>query len=148
MLDTRTVAQEFAAVDLSSVDLEDEDPKQSPLVWYFLLRAVAAFASQFHRYPGSADAESKQDGVWLVEAAKRLAAGASEDTGNQVAAWISADHALEMTRSCEVELHNIAALLGGVASQEAIKLLTHQFVPLNHTYVFNGICGTAATYNL
>jgi NEDD8-activating enzyme E1 regulatory subunit len=51
-----------------------------------------------------------------------------------------------MTRSCEVELHNIAALMGGVASQEAVKIITHQFLPLNHTYVFNGISGHAGTY--
>jgi amyloid beta precursor protein binding protein 1 len=161
MLDTRSLAQEIAQVDLSGVDIEDEDSQQSPLIWYFMLRAVAAFVSTFHRYPGSErkddddgegdDETSKQDRAWLVDKARQLAtAGTSNDgeTGRQVASWISDAHALEMTRSCEVELHNVAALMGGVASQEAVKLITHQFVPLEHTYIFNGICGLAATYNL
>ncbi|KAL4116902.1 hypothetical protein PRIC2_012354 [Phytophthora ramorum] len=142
MLDTRSVAQEYKHVDLSGVDLEEEDHEQSPLIWYFMLRAVAAFASEFDRYPGSEDAAATQDGTWLVSKAKSLAAG------SDMADWITDDHALEMTRSCQVELHNVAALMGGVAAQEAVKIITHQFEPLNHTYLFNGISGVAATYQL
>ncbi|CAI5700772.1 unnamed protein product [Peronospora effusa] len=142
MLETRSVAQEYKHVNLVGVDLEDEDKEQSPLIWYFMLRAVAAFASQFNRYPGSEDAAATQDGAWLVAKAKVLAAG------SDVVDWITDDHALEMTRSCQVELHNIAAVVGGVAAQEAVKLITHQFEPLNNTYVFNGISGVAATYQL
>lgn len=143
-------------MDLSGVDLEDEDQQQSPLIWYFLLRAVSAFVSTFHRYPGSHatngdeddDATTKQDQQWLLEKARQLATSSGSEAGTQIAEWISEGHALEMTRSCEVELHNVAALMGGVASQEAVKLVTHQFVPLDHTYIFNGICGHAATYAL
>ncbi|RLN38447.1 hypothetical protein BBJ28_00002059 [Nothophytophthora sp. Chile5] len=142
MLETRSLAQELKQVDLSSVDLEDEDAEQSPLIWYFMLRAVGAFVSEFKRYPGSEDATASQDGAWLVARAKALSAG------NDIADWITTNHALEMTRSCEVELHNVAALMGGVAAQEAVKLVTHQFEPLNHTYIFNGIAGVAATYPL
>lgn len=44
------------------------------------------------------------------------------------------------------QLHTLGALLGGVASQEAIKLLTHQFKPINHTYVYNGITSEGEVY--
>uniref|UniRef100_M4C0D9 NEDD8-activating enzyme E1 regulatory subunit n=1 Tax=Hyaloperonospora arabidopsidis (strain Emoy2) TaxID=559515 RepID=M4C0D9_HYAAE len=142
MLATRSVAQEYEHVDLSDVDLEEEDKEQSPLIWYFMLRAVASFASKFNRYPGSENATVAQDRTWLVTKARALAAG------SDVATWTFDDHAMEVTRSCQVELHNIAALMGGVAAQEAVKLITHQFEPLNHTYVFNGISGVAATYRL
>ena len=37
------------------------------------------------------------------------------------------------------EVHNIAAVMGGLASQEAVKLITHQYVPLNNTWIFNGV---------
>ncbi|CEG40943.1 sumo-activating enzyme [Plasmopara halstedii] len=142
MLETRSVMQEYELVDLSSVDLQEEDKEQSPLIWYFMLRAVSAFASEFHRCPGSEDSTAVQDGTWLVSKAKQLA------TGSAVTDWITDNHVLEMTRSSEVELHNIAALMGGMAAQEAIKIITHQFEPLNHTYIFNGISGAAATYQL
>ena len=34
--------------------------------------------------------------------------------------------------------------MGGVASQEAVKLITHQYVPINHTWLYNGISSLAA----
>ncbi|DAZ94488.1 TPA: hypothetical protein N0F65_003422 [Lagenidium giganteum] len=143
VLETRSIAQEWKAADTSRVDLEEEHTTQSPLIWYFCLRAVAAFASEFRRYPGSNPAMVENDIEWVLQTAKTLAGKDSP-----VATWISGDHAMELTRSCEVELHNVAALMGGIASQEAIKIITQQFLPLNHTYVFNGITGTAATYEL
>jgi amyloid beta precursor protein binding protein 1 len=55
-------------------------------------------------------------------------------------------HATEMTRYGNAELHNVASVLGGVASQEAVKIITGQYVPLDNTYVYNGIAGTAGVY--
>ena len=46
------------------------------------------------------------------------------------------------------EPHAVAALIGGIAGQEAVKLLTHQYLPLDNTYIFNGITGEAATLSL
>ena len=57
-------------------------------------------------------------------------------------------HVAEMVRFGGAELHNVAALLGGMVSQEAIKLITRQYIPLNNTYVFNGIAGCGAVYEL
>ena len=57
---------------------------------------------------------------------------------------VSRDHAVEVTRYGAAELHNIAAIVGGVASQEAVKLITHQYVPINHTWLYNGISSLAA----
>jgi len=51
-----------------------------------------------------------------------------------------------MCRYEGAHIHTIASLLGGVASQEAIKLLVHQFKPINNTYVYNGIISEAEVY--
>jgi amyloid beta precursor protein binding protein 1 len=37
------------------------------------------------------------------------------------------------------ELAQMAALLGGIAGQEAVKLITRQYIPLSGTVVFDGI---------
>ena len=37
------------------------------------------------------------------------------------------------------ELHNIAALTGGMVAQEVIKVITKQYVPVENTCVFDGI---------
>lgn len=47
--------------------------------------------------------------------------------------------AKELLRAGGGELHNIAALTGGLVAQEALKVLTRQYVPLDNTFVFNGI---------
>ncbi|KAJ9604428.1 hypothetical protein H2200_011264 [Cladophialophora chaetospira] len=37
------------------------------------------------------------------------------------------------------ELHNVSSVLGGMVAQEAIKLLTRQYVPVDGTCVFDGV---------
>jgi amyloid beta precursor protein binding protein 1 len=35
-------------------------------------------------------------------------------------------------------VHNIASFMGGVVSQEIIKLITHQYIPMDNTFIFDG----------
>jgi amyloid beta precursor protein binding protein 1 len=56
------------------------------------------------------------------------------------------DLAREVVRYDEAEIHNVAAVVGGVASQEAVKLITGQYVPIDDTYIYNGIASTAGVY--
>ena len=51
-----------------------------------------------------------------------------------------------MVRFGATELHNTAAVMGGVASQEIIKVLTHQWVPVNNTFLYNGVAATAGSF--
>ncbi len=37
------------------------------------------------------------------------------------------------------EVHSIAAFMGGIAAQEVIKLITHQFIPVSQPLIYNGI---------
>ena len=50
-------------------------------------------------------------------------------------------HAQELSRFGASELHAVASVVGGVASQEAVKVIARQYEPVDHTYVFNGIAG-------
>ncbi|EJW72116.1 hypothetical protein WUBG_16977, partial [Wuchereria bancrofti] len=54
----------------------------------------------------------------------------------------------EMCRYGASELHVIASLVGGITAQEVIKLITHQYVPLDNTFVFDGHTQRAQTYRL
>jgi len=47
----------------------------------------------------------------------------------------------ELLRYADSKLHTVSAFLGGVASQEAIKLLIRQYTPFNHTLLYDGIHG-------
>lgn len=61
---------------------------------------------------------------------------------------ITRQHAEEITRYGGCEMHVVAALIGGIGAQEAVKVLTQQYVPLDNTYVYNGVAGCGSTYAL
>ena len=46
------------------------------------------------------------------------------------------------------ELHTMAAYMGGVAAQEVIKIISGQFVPVNNTFIYNGMKQTSVTLEL
>ena len=45
----------------------------------------------------------------------------------------------EIRRSGGGELHNISSLTGGMVAQEAIKIITKQYVPVHNTCIFDGV---------
>jgi amyloid beta precursor protein binding protein 1 len=53
----------------------------------------------------------------------------------------------EMCRFGAGELHCLGAIVGGMAAQEAIKLVTHQFVPLAGVLVYNAMSSTSSVFN-
>ena len=61
---------------------------------------------------------------------------------------VSRDHAVECVRYAGGEVHNIAAIIGGIGSQEVVKGITHQYIPLDNTYIYNGVSCIGATYAL
>ncbi|KAL9602509.1 MAG: hypothetical protein Q9219_001804 [cf. Caloplaca sp. 3 TL-2023] len=54
----------------------------------------------------------------------------------------------ELVRAGGAELHNISALTGGMVAQEAIKVLTKQYVPVDNTCVFDGIGSRSAVFRV
>ncbi|XP_039131097.1 NEDD8-activating enzyme E1 regulatory subunit AXR1-like [Dioscorea cayenensis subsp. rotundata] len=114
--------------------LTDEDYSFA-VGFYILLRAVDRFAANYNRFPGMFDGDMDEDISWL----KTIAVGMLNDLGCHGSAIIPEDLINEMCRFGGAELHAVAALIGGIASEEVIKLVTKQFVPLTGTFIFNGI---------
>lgn len=54
----------------------------------------------------------------------------------------------ELRRAEGGELHNISALTGGLVAQEALKVLTRQYGPLDNTCVFDGARSRSEMYRL
>ncbi len=52
----------------------------------------------------------------------------------------------ELVRCGACELHVVAAVIGAAAAQEAIKLLTRQFVPLPGALVYNAMAATTSVF--
>jgi amyloid beta precursor protein binding protein 1 len=145
------------------------------LVWYLVLRAVEKFHQKYARYPGVCFNENAlsldEDTNHLYHELMSLctssyglsptlfaspqslpSATAMETDGNstveegETSALFTPAHALELVRYAAGEIHTTSAVIGGVAAQEVVKLLTHQYLPLNNTYVYNGIATCGAVY--
>jgi amyloid beta precursor protein binding protein 1 len=122
-----------------------DDPLQTPIIWYLCLRAVDKFQQQHGRWPGTkADSvDNDANNVWV-----HIQALCKENEADDLLPYICQDHAIEITKYAGYELHAIAAMIGGVAAQEAVKVITHQYIPLNNTYIYNGIAGVGGSYSL
>ena len=56
--------------------------------------------------------------------------------------------ATEVARAQGGELHNIAALTGGMVAQEVIKIITKQYIPIDNTCVFDGIVSRSQVFRI
>ncbi|KAK4134204.1 hypothetical protein BT67DRAFT_311239 [Trichocladium antarcticum] len=54
----------------------------------------------------------------------------------------------EVARAGAGELHNVAALTGGMVAQEMIKIVTKQYIPVDNTCVFDGVEGRCQVLRL
>lgn len=61
--------------------------------------------------------------------------------------WLIQSNGLTSVRGGGADLPQIAALIGGVVAQEAIKIITKQYVPLNGTWTFDGMKSLSETFN-
>jgi amyloid beta precursor protein binding protein 1 len=120
---------------------------QCPLLWYLALRACDRFYASESRYPGTGPVPAlvnlEEDTTKLFALIEKLASEYGLDSSA-----LSVSHAKEMVRFGAGEIHNTAALVGGIVSQETIKLLTAQYIPLNNTYIYNGIACIGGVYAL
>ena len=134
-------------MDIMMKDMDSTaDAEQSCAKWYVMLRSAQMFKTQFGRYPGaeiSGNLSMKEDAGTVYSIAVKLCADIGFDT-----CIVNEKHALEVTRYGGCEIHNIASFLGGVTAQESVKILTRQYVPLNNTYIYNGINGDGASFML
>lgn len=122
-----------------------EVPEHTPLLWYLGVRACQVFYEIWKRYPGTIDDwESDvcllQERCWnqVIQDYKLNDQGMVQDHGATICT--------ELTRYANAEVHNIASVIGGVASQEVVKIITGQYIPLDNCYVFNGIVSVGAVY--
>lgn len=136
--------------DLHLIPAHEEN---DAMLWYFMLRGAASFYSEHGRWPGSpcgastptvatAEGGDHQFAPHIVELDMPCLRGHVNRvlTASGVAVnRVSDDFVHEMCRFGGGEVHSIAAFMGGIAAQEVIKLITHQFVPICQPLIYNAI---------
>lgn len=103
---------------------------------YCALLSVDAFHHQHKRFPGTEDADVEDDLALLKIAMSSILETAPSGIS------VNEDYLNEAVRFGGGELHSVASVMGAMASQEVIKLLTGQYVPLGGTLIFDGVNST------
>ncbi|PVU88621.1 hypothetical protein BB561_005762 [Smittium simulii] len=132
------------------------DDFQSPEILFIVLEAVVLFKECIGYYPGQdctiRDGFKDKDMLniicylicenWrnLYFSSNQTRSSNDSESADQNYLKNTADNFLaETLRSRGAQLHSIAAIMGGVVSQEAIKLITRHYVTIDLPAVFDGI---------
>ncbi len=137
----RSVSDEYTNLECKELRSLLENPNDDS-VYYILLRAAGKYYSIYQCYPGE-----KQD-AFESDVAQMKAIVLEFLFNSGLSCTVSDDHITEFCRYGGREIHSIAAFIGGVASQEIIKLITHQFLPFNNTLIYDAGSSKTKTLNL
>lgn len=159
LIQVRSLAEEFEqsppADIVEGLQSATWDPyeaaEHTPLLWYCGVRACHNFYHKKGRYPGTCGDNWQEDVTLLqtciIQIVDDLQLNQSELI-QQTLLGPDNKFAIELTRYANAEIHTIASIVGGVASQEAVKLITGQYIPINNTYIFNGIASVGGVYEV
>ena len=117
---------------------------QCPILWYLGWRVCDAFAQKRnHEYPCPTTVSGEDVRDLTLQLTSLCSSHGIEKDHETCAAILS-----ELVRYQAGEVHVVAAVVGGIAAQEIVKLVAGQYVSLENTYVFNGISSVGASYAL
>eukprot|EP00035_Acanthoeca_spectabilis_P023069 m.447491 g.447491 ORF g.447491 m.447491 type:complete len:537 (-) comp19522_c0_seq1:49-1659(-) len=114
----------------------------SEAAWMLLLWAADKFHAAHGHYPGHFDEQVEEDIPKLKECVQSIL------EESKIGAPIDDDCIHEMCRWGGAELHSVASLIGGSASQEVVKLVTKQYAPLDSVFVYNGTTANCKQFKL
>jgi len=135
-----SVHEEYTNPKLDDIRSFLNDPNHDAL-YYVLLRAAEKYYEKYRCYPGATNEDTDND---IAEI--KIFATDFLSTHNLPAHGLSDDHITELCRYGGHEMHSVAAFLGGVTAQEIIKLITHQYVPVNNTLIYNAASCNTSTF--
>uniref|UniRef100_A0A915M875 THIF-type NAD/FAD binding fold domain-containing protein n=1 Tax=Meloidogyne javanica TaxID=6303 RepID=A0A915M875_MELJA len=122
--------------------LDELPPVVDPLTWYILLRVVDRFQEVNGRVP-----KEEND---LREMKRILCELLGETKDSELIKkqeQLFPDQIIvEICRLGVSELHVISAIIGGVAAQEAIKLCTNQYIPVDNSLIYDGNSQNATSF--
>ena len=142
----RPIKEEIDNPDWSP-DIADEllcDPDGACLHWLIAMKAFEGATSRLNVDFGEDQAKIEEELSYLRAESVKIFASMGQDFDLN----LQEKYLREILRFGKSKVHNISAFLGGVASQEACKLLMSQYLPMKHTYVYDGIHGSGEVYDL
>ncbi|CAD5226736.1 unnamed protein product [Bursaphelenchus xylophilus] len=109
-----------------------------PLAWLVLLKARDRFTWSKNRAPGTNGVPIQLDSLDLADRVKNIFEETEDpeliEKQNEI---IPQKMIKEICRYGTSELNVVSSILGGIVAQEAIKLCTQQYVPVDNTLVYD-----------
>lgn len=139
VLQYRSIPEELIMPNQVTLGFQLEN-SESNLVYYVLLCAAEQFYEMYQVYPGDGEGGMEMDVVQMKSIVVTLLQKWQLPTSS-----IRDDYITEFCRYGAGEIHSVAAFIGGIAAQEVIKIITHQFVPLNNTFIYNAATSSSVT---
>jgi amyloid beta precursor protein binding protein 1 len=140
----RSIAEELESPDWFE-DVQGElanSPEAHCPKWLLTVKAFEQISDQANPAIGQDMAKGETDLEQLKAEVKSMTDTFSPDSG------VEDKYLKELLRFGRTKLHNVSAFLGGIASQEACKLVMSQYIPINHTFIYDGIHGTGQNFAL
>ncbi|KAJ3181110.1 NEDD8-activating enzyme E1 regulatory subunit [Gaertneriomyces sp. JEL0708] len=136
----KSIEEEYA--DGTALRSALSDPT-SPSRLYLLFRAMDAFHQRYGRYPGSSDDNDELDAENLMAVLKELL----HSVGLEPRADFD-DMVREGVRAGGSELHSVAAFVGGIVSQECLKVITKQYGLVHGGFVVDAVKAVVGEYKV
>uniref|UniRef100_A0A7E4VP04 NEDD8-activating enzyme E1 regulatory subunit n=1 Tax=Panagrellus redivivus TaxID=6233 RepID=A0A7E4VP04_PANRE len=146
--------EEAAGIEKILSVIEDpqltEIPRRvDPLVWLVLSKAGDSFYAGKNRFPGTNGVPRAIDRDDLAKRVSQLIAATGNDDLIKRASELVPQEAInEMVRYGASEPPAFSAVMGGIVAQEAIKLATHQYLPVDNTFVLDAHSQNGKTIRL
>eukprot|EP00929_Paragymnodinium_shiwhaense_P095478 TRINITY_DN5663_c0_g1_i1.p1 TRINITY_DN5663_c0_g1~~TRINITY_DN5663_c0_g1_i1.p1 ORF type:complete len:525 (+),score=118.66 TRINITY_DN5663_c0_g1_i1:145-1719(+) len=133
----RPISSEEGGIDFEC-EVMDED---SLIQWYIALRAADRFREEHGHLPGSVCDDGNEAALAADVAA--LSKTAAQLVESYKVEGISAEqkHLEEVVRAGGAEIHCTSSVMGGITSQEAVKLVTKQYSPNLGVLLYDGLHG-------
>ena len=126
----------------------DEEYQKTNLKWYILFKASEMFNAKNSRYPGTID--NFKDDVPLLKAfvTEYIEQLKKANDGMIPIDGVSDEFIFEFCRMGKGQIAPCISMIGSMASQETIKMITYQFDTVNSTIIYDGINVTLSTFKL
>uniref|UniRef100_A0A674MC86 NEDD8-activating enzyme E1 regulatory subunit n=1 Tax=Takifugu rubripes TaxID=31033 RepID=A0A674MC86_TAKRU len=139
----RSLADEYSVDTVNRDEITScMDNPDSEMVFYLMLRSIDRFYQQHSHFPGVYNYQVEEDIIKLKLCVNSLLQEYNFNVN------IKDDYIHEFCRYGAAEPHMVASFLGGSAAQEAIKIISHQFVPFSNTFIYSAMSQTSATFQL
>lgn len=118
-------------------------PKSCPLSWHILWQATEAWNENYRHEESNDRMQKIMKGSLIPSILDRMGlkppfSSLSNDLYS----------AMSLLSSYDLELHATASIVASIAAQEAIKICTGQFLPLNNTFIWDGYASKGCTVEL